>query len=55
MAKTPAPVEDTGAQTPTEVTGVHRMPGIVFRPGIVYQANAYVRAKLEAAGVLKKD
>lgn len=47
--------EAAGEQIAIEVTAVHKEPGITFRPGIVYQASAKIRDRLEKAGVLKKD
>ncbi len=54
MAKAPMPAKDAGDLVATEVTAVHRLPGIIFRPGIVYQASAAMRQKLDDAGVLRK-
>lgn len=54
MAKAPMPAKDAGDLVATEVVRVHRLPGIIFRPGIVYQASAALRQKLDDAGVLKK-
>lgn len=54
MAKNQTPAKDAGTLVATEVVGVFQMPGITFRPGVVYQASAAVREKLDAAGVLKK-
>lgn len=54
MAKNQTPAKDAGILFATEVASVFKMPGITFRPGVVYQASAAVREKLDAAGVLKK-
>lgn len=53
MARTSAPAKEAGALVPTRVIRTHRLPGITFRPGVVYQASTAVRAALEAAGVLE--
>jgi hypothetical protein len=56
------PEPEDGAPAPEQMIGIEvskvdskTIPGVTFRPGMVYQVKAAVRDKLEAAGSLKKD